>query len=108
MRRIILSRAQFTAISSDKKARRTSAAHFSVVTSEACVGVAVVVSKKVAKTSVARHLLKRRIREAVASCEFPSAGKAVIVYARSGAATLSFAQITAELAPLLSTPSGTP
>ncbi len=101
MRRISLSRAQFTAVSNDKRARRSSSEHFSVVISSTGVGVAVVVSKKVAKTSVARHLLKRRVREATAEAHFSSAESAVIVYARAGAAALSFAQITAELAPLL-------
>jgi len=62
---------------------------------------AVVVSKKVARTSVARHLLKRRVMD-IAS---PRTGKGVsfIVYARKGATELSFKAIKAELEPLFDT-----
>ncbi len=98
-RRIHLSRSDFTAVSSDRSAKRVNTTHFSVTTSPAGVGCAVVVSKKVAKSSVQRHLLKRRVREAVAP--FCDASSALIVYARAGAASLPYSEIVAELSSLL-------
>ncbi len=98
-RRIHLSRPDFTAVSSDRAAQRLTSSHFSVTISNKGIGLAVVVSKKVAKSSVARHLLKRRIREIVAP--FSSDMSAVIVYARPGAALLPFSEIATEISTLL-------
>ena len=98
-RRIHLSRPDFTAVSSDRAAKRLTSSHFSITISNKGIGVAVVVSKKVAKSSVERHLLKRRIREVVAP--FSTDKGAVIVYARPGAAALPFSEITTEIHALL-------
>ena len=63
------------------------------------VGSAVVVSKKVAKSSVKRHLIKRRVREATAP--WNSDSYALIIYARTGSDTLPYSEIVSELTPLL-------
>jgi ribonuclease P protein component len=94
-----LSRQDFTNVANDRASKRSVSAHFSATCSLAAVGCAVVVSKKVAKSSVERHLAKRRIREATR--DFCNDTKAVIVYARSGAASLSYEAIVEELTPLL-------
>ena len=81
--------------------KRLVAPHFSISYGKGVGQAAVVVSKKVARTSVARHLLKRRVMD-IAS---PRTGKGVsfIVYARKGATELSFKAIKAELEPLFDT-----
>lgn len=98
-RRLHLSRPDFTAVSNDKSAKRATTPHFSVTISNAGVGSAVVVSKKVAKSSVQRHLVKRRVREAIAP--WCNDSHAIIVYARAGSATLPYSDIVTELTPLL-------
>jgi ribonuclease P protein component len=98
-RRLHLSRADFTNTTQDKGAKRATSAHFSVTFSRQGVGSAVVVSKKVAKSSVERHLLKRRVREAAAP--WNSDVHALIVYARPGAAALPYSEIVSELTSLL-------
>jgi ribonuclease P protein component len=99
-RRMHLSRTDFTAVTADRSAKRLTSAHFSVTISNAGIGTAVVVSKKVAKSSVQRHLLKRRVREAVAP--FISNMQAFIVYARAGSAALPYSDIVTELSTILS------
>lgn len=58
-------------------------------------GCGVVVSKKVEKSSVKRHLLKRRMREVLRN--YCSKDQVCIIYARPGAETLSFPELSAEL-----------
>ena len=98
-RRLHLSRPDFTAVTNDRSAKRASSQHFSVTISRAGVGTAVVVSKKVAKSSVKRHLIKRRVREATAA--WNSDTRALILYARAGSDSLPYSEIVAELTPLL-------
>jgi ribonuclease P protein component len=94
-----LSRQDFATVANDKTAKRATSAHFSATCSGAAVGCAVVVSKKVAKSSVSRHVVKRRTREAMrVAC---NDSRAVIVYARAGAAELSYDAIVEEISPLL-------
>jgi len=62
-------------------------------------GCGVVVSKKVERSSVKRHLLKRRMREVLRG--YCSKDYVLIVYARPGAETLSFADLSAELSATL-------
>lgn len=62
-------------------------------------GCGVIVAKKVEKSSVKRHLLKRRIREVLKAHASPS--EVLIVYARPGAQTLTFEEISHELAALI-------
>ncbi len=98
-RRLQLSRPDFTNVSNDRSAKRGSTPHFSVICSPLGVGSAVVVSKKVAKSSVQRHLIKRRVREVLAPWCSDSFG--IIVYARAGTASLPYSEIQTELSPLL-------
>ncbi len=99
-RRIALSRHDFSLVSRDSSVRRAVTPHFSATISSHAVGLAVVVSKKVAKSSVSRHLLKRRVREAAHPS--PISTVAAIIYARVGATELTYAEITAEIQTLLS------
>jgi ribonuclease P protein component len=98
-RRLQLSRSDFTSVSNDRSAKRGSTPHFSVICSPLGTGSAVVVSKKVAKRSVQRHLIKRRVREVIAPRCADSFG--IIVYARAGAGALAYGEIQTELNPLL-------
>ena len=98
-RRLQISRSDFTNVSNDRSAKRGSTPHFSVVCSVFGVGSAVVVSKKVAKSSVQRHQIKRRIREIIAPWCSDSFG--IIVYARAGSAALPYSDMASELTPLL-------
>lgn len=92
-----LDRASFGPSASGK---RLISAHFSVSYTPSPLGrAAVVVSKKVAKTSVARHLLKRRVTAAIAPYVLP--GHTFVVYARAGSPTLSFPALKNELTALL-------
>ena len=64
----------------------------------AAKGCAVLVSKKVARTAPARHLLKRRILSIIRPwCE---SGEGLIISARSGAPALPFSTLKEELAQL--------
>ncbi len=58
-----------------------------------------VIGKKVAKLSVFRHLLKRRMASVIAPHCLPT--RILIVYARPGAPTLDFPAIQKELGDLL-------
>lgn len=93
-----LPRAGFTA---PRGAVRLSEAHLSIVSFPSLPkqgGIAVVISKKAAKTAVARHALKRRILATMASRA--KAGYADIAYAKAGIADISAAALRAELAAL--------
>jgi len=68
--------------------------HFYLSVAHETKGYAVVVSKQVARLSVTRHRLKRQISAVMRAHKLPSG---LIVFARSGAPTLSFAQIREEL-----------
>lgn len=81
--------------------KRSASRHFSIsyIESAPIGGFAVIVSKKVAKSSVERHQLKRRVREIIRS--WAEKGRVLIVFARSGATNLPYSEIEAELTPLL-------
>jgi ribonuclease P protein component len=89
--------------------KRSASRHFSIsyMASAPVSGGAVVVSKKVAKHSVDRHQLKRRIKAVMKP--WCLSGRVLIVHARTGAATLPFSELEPELTALLqqSFPSGT-
>lgn len=92
-----LSRTDFGTVAIGKRAV---SAHFSVTVAPSSVGkAAAVISKKVARTSVARHLLKRRIM--AASLPFVADGRSFIVYARAGSPALSYRALERELSELL-------
>lgn len=80
---------------------RLASTHFSLSIWEAPQkgGVAAVISKKVARLSVSRHLLKRRILAAL--LPYASPDRAIVVYARAKAASLPYQELRKELAELL-------
>ena len=88
-----LSRASFPLVAAGQ--RRAVTPHFSFSASREGQGYAVVVSKKVAKSSVARHRLKRRV---LARLKDASLSPSLIVYARAGAPALTPAELSAEIA----------
>lgn len=97
-RSLRLSRAGFARAGS---LMRTHSAHFSVSYghSPTLAGGGIVVPKKIAKKSVDRHLLKRRMREVVRP--YLSADQSLIVYAKPGAPSLSFPELNKELSALI-------
>jgi ribonuclease P protein component len=94
-----LTRATFGSVASGKRAV---SAHFSITAAVSTEGrAAAVVSKKVAKRAVDRHLLKRRILAVAAPYVAP--GRSFVVYARAGSTSLSYAALKRELDTLLTT-----
>lgn len=89
------------ALTDTRPLARTQSEHFSVLHGALPhhAGGAVIVSKKVAKLSVTRHLLKRRIK--VIMAPHLTEGRTIVVHARPGAANLSFEEMEHELSPLL-------
>lgn len=100
-RRLRLSRKDFESVTSGKSLVRATSSHFAISygPAEAAGGCGVVVSKKVERSSVKRHLLKRRMREVLRN--FCSKDRILIVYARPGAQTLSFEELNQELSELI-------
>lgn len=96
-RRLRLSREDFEA----HGLRRVASPHFSLSYGPASKtgGVAVVVSKKVAKLAVMRHLLKRRILSVLRPYADPA--QVLIVHTRPGATTLPFPELESELISLV-------
>jgi ribonuclease P protein component len=81
---------------------RAQSPHFSVsygTADDGHGGAAVVVSKKVDTSSVKRHIVKRRVREALR--EFARQDQVLIVYVRPGSVSLTFQEIQAELGELI-------
>lgn len=76
-----------------------SSEHLSIVIPAEGRGYAVVVSKKVARLSVTRHRIKRRVLAALRTLELPYA---LIVFPRASASSVSYQDIQTELATLLS------
>lgn len=76
---------------------RTRTPHFHISYKEAVEdgGSAVIVPKKVVKGAVSRHLLKRRVREALRPWSLPS--RILVISARTGADALTFEEIRDEL-----------
>jgi ribonuclease P protein component len=92
-----LTRADFAQVA---KGKRALSAHFSVTVLSSPIGrAAAVVSKKVAKRSVDRHQLKRRIL-AVAASHIQN-GRSFVVFARGGSPALSSQALRQELTTLL-------
>ena len=97
-RRLRIPRSGFTP---PQDARRASSPHLSVVSFPAAAGqdgVAAVIAKKSAPKSTDRHAAKRRILAVARAWYAP--GRAFIVHARPGVASLSFSELKAELAGL--------
>jgi len=82
-----------------KAGRRLSSPHFTAVVSEEAKGYAVVVSKKVARLSVTRHRVKRKLFVALRTLKFPYA---LILFPKASACSMDYWSIKIELAELLS------
>jgi len=80
---------------------RVASPHFSlsIRTATGQGGCAAVISKKVAKLSVTRHLMKRRILAVMRPWCSPN--QALVVYARPGSSALNFDTLSEELSELL-------
>jgi len=96
-RRLRLSRKDFESVVRGKELMRALGPHFSISYGPAPEGggCGIVVPKKVEKSSVKRHLLKRRIREVLKG--YCSSDRVLIVYARPGSEKLSFEELSKEL-----------
>jgi len=81
-----------------KNGRRLSSPHFNIVISEDAQGYAVIVPNKVARLSVTRHRIKRRVLAALRTISLPSA---LIVFPRLSASSVSYQDIKTELANLI-------
>jgi ribonuclease P protein component len=93
-----LTRADFGLVAAGKRAV---SAHFSVTATRTSEGkAAAVVSKKIARLSVERHALKRKML-AIATPHVV-AGHSFIIYARKGSTLLTYASLKKELEQLLS------
>lgn len=80
--------------------KRVTSPHFSVSYGDAPKGgVAVVVSKKVARLAVSRHLLKRRVLAILRP--YASEKRLLVVHARAGAGTLPSPELKEELLSLV-------
>lgn len=82
-----------------KAGRRLSSPHFTAVLSNEVRGYAVVVSKKVARLSVTRHRIKRRVLAALRTFPLPSS---LIIFPKASVSSVSYQDIQAELKKLLS------
>jgi ribonuclease P protein component len=100
-RHLRLSRSDFENLADKRNLKRISSPHFSLMFGQTkdTGGCAVVVSKKVEKSSVGRHLLKRRVRAVLK--EFCAKDNVLIVYAGQHSPTLSYEQLSAELTTLI-------
>ena len=96
-RRERLPRAMF--LTTIKHGRRLSSPHFSVVVSTEAKGYAVVVPKKVARLSVTRHRIKRRVLSALRALSLPPA---LIIFPKVSAHSVSYEDTKTELKNLLS------
>lgn len=84
-----------------KVGQRLSSPNLSVVIPKEGRGYAVVVSKKSAKLAVTRHAIKRRVLAALRALS-ASLPRALIVFPRTSAGSVSYKDIQSELAVLLS------
>lgn len=97
-KRLRLSRDTFSKLG---RSRSVSGTYVSVVFGESRAGgCAAVVSKKVAKGAMRRHLVKRRILSVVKP--YCTHSRYLVVYAKMGADTVSFKELSSELTNILS------
>ncbi|MFA6519341.1 MAG: ribonuclease P protein component [Candidatus Paceibacterota bacterium] len=82
-----------------KNGRRISSEHLSVVIPAEGRGYAVIVPKKIARLSVTRHKIKRRVLAALRTLDLP---QALIVFPKASVNSVSYQDIQSELAALLS------
>ncbi len=79
---------------------RLSSPHFTLVASKEAKGYAVIVPKKVARLSVTRHRIKRRVLAALRT--LPSLPPALIIFPKPSAHSVSYQDTRAEIAHMLS------
>lgn len=84
-----------------KSSRRLSSPHFFVLISEEVRGYAVVVSKNIARLSITRHQIKRRVLAALKTLLFPLP-PALILFPKSSVLKATYQDIRTELIELLS------
>lgn len=77
-----------------------SSEHLSIVIPTEGRGYAVIVPKKIARLSVMRHKIKRRVLAALRTLELP---QSLIVFPKASVSSVSYQDIQSELAALLST-----
>ena len=82
-----------------KSGRRIFSPHFTAVLPKNTFGYAVVVSKKVARLSVTRHRIKRRVIEALRTLSLPPS---VILYPQASVLDMEYDGLRMELIKLLS------
>ncbi|MDE1919248.1 MAG: ribonuclease P protein component [Patescibacteria group bacterium] len=79
--------------------QRLSSEHLSIILPKEAEGYAVIVPKKVARLSVTRHHIRRRVLAAMRGLPLPSA---LIVFPRASVALLPYEGVKKEFAALLS------
>jgi len=82
-----------------KAGQRLSSPHFTVIVSKEARGYAVVIPKKVARLSVTRHTIKRRVLAALRTIPLPPS---LLVFPKTSASGVSYQDIQTELSNLLS------
>ncbi|MBU6214327.1 ribonuclease P protein component [Patescibacteria group bacterium] len=82
-----------------RNGRRISSEYFTAVIPEKTSGYAVVVPKKIARLSVARHRMKRQVIGALQS--FPLLPKSLIIFPKPSAFRLDSLHLRSDLAALL-------
>jgi len=97
-RSLRLSRAGFD---QSRRLPRKATTHFSISHGQVqnASGIGIIVPKKIAKSSVVRHQLKRRVREVVRDIlrHSPNTDTVLVITARAGASTLPFHELKNEL-----------
>ena len=79
--------------------RRFSSKNFTIILPTDSVGYAIVIPKKVARLSVTRHGIKRRVSSALRTIKLPPA---LIIFPRLPVSSVSYQDMKIELATLLS------
>lgn len=79
--------------------RRLSSKHFTAILPKEGSGFAVVVSKKVARLSVTRHLIKRRVLAALRALPHPTS---LIIFPKTAVKDIQYKDIKEDLRVLLS------
>jgi ribonuclease P protein component len=82
-----------------KTGRRLSSPNFSAVVSSDVRGHAVIIPKKIARLSVTRHRIKRRVFAALKTLPLPPS---VVIFPKSSAGSVSYEDTRKEIAALLS------
>jgi ribonuclease P protein component len=82
-----------------KTGRRRASEHFTAVFPPNSAGYAIIVSKKVARLSVTRHRIKRRVSAVLRTISLPPA---LLLFPQSSVSSVSYQDIKKELTNLIS------